>query len=446
MSKFFKNHKKDFILWGLVLLIFGLIFLIVYYENKDKKHYSNVACNSDINIVDDLINLDTNFYIDDNGNVVSSNLFNVNDVWRDNIILDNGNYASNPSFSCFMVTLGVGTYTMSGWISGNYVNISTSNSSGQIISTLLQTNTSSSSFTFNVNNSTTFVFCFSKETNNIMLNSGSSALSYEPFGVTWFKNEGQNYSVLYNIFNNSVGKLYNYDNNDLLFTESIVLSASDVSITMNNFPTINNYLNSYDSEDTSTYPTQYFYFILELTTSTNSPLVFSLNNGILDTDIILFYNDVQLASFTRDNDNYHVFVNQDTIYTYNKISYNEFYAPDYISLDFNISTSGILYNKGFNDGVDSIKYDYQYLQTQYSNLQTQYNTLDSNYQSLLEQYNALNSDEYSLSELIWSIGSVPFAVLTSGFNVNVMGISLASIITGLFTSMLLIWIIKKFFR
>ena len=50
-------------MWGLVLLIFGLIFLIVYYENKDKKYYTNVACNSDINIVDDNINLNINFYL-----------------------------------------------------------------------------------------------------------------------------------------------------------------------------------------------------------------------------------------------------------------------------------------------------------------------------------------------------------------------------------------------
>ena len=57
-------------MWGLVLLIFGLIFLIVYYENKDKKYYTNVACNSDINIVDDNINLNINYYLDSNGNIV----------------------------------------------------------------------------------------------------------------------------------------------------------------------------------------------------------------------------------------------------------------------------------------------------------------------------------------------------------------------------------------
>lgn len=429
-------------MWGLVLLIFGLIFLIVYYENKDKKHYTNVACNSDINIVDDQINLDTNYYIDENGNVVSNNLFNPSSpIYRENGFLNNShNFVSNSSYNIYRFTLPSGTYTYS---SSTYIYTSLAYNDG---STMLLGLSDVTSRTFTTDGNELLLSI----NNNVigstfMLNSGSTALSYEPYG-TWFKNEGQNYSVLYNIFNNSVGKLYNNDNNDLLFTESIVLSASDVSITMDNFPTINNYLNSYDSEDTSIYPTQYFYFTLDLSTSTNSPLVFSLNNGILDTDITLFYNDVQLASFTRDNDNYHIFVNQDTIYTYNKISYSVFYAPDYISLDFNISTSGILYNKGFNDGVDSIKYDYQYLQTQYSTLYTQYNTLDSNYQSLLEQYNALNSGEYSLAELIWSIGSVPFAVLSSGFNVNVMGISLASIITGLFTSMLLIWIIKKFFR
>lgn len=81
-----------------------------------------------------------------------------------------------------------------------------------------------------------------------------------------------------------------------------------------------------------------------------------------------------------------------------------------------------------------------------SQLQSDYNSLDANYNTLLNQYNTLlHQTDYSFSELFWSISAVPMGVLTSAFNVNVLGVNLRGIITGLFTALLIIWIIKKLF-
>ena len=65
------------------------------------------------------------------------------------------------------------------------------------------------------------------------------------------------------------------------------------------------------------------------------------------------------------------------------------------------------------------------LNNQISSLEFQYNQLDFNYQTLLDQYNLISQNDYTFSELFWSISAVPFGVLTSTFNVNVMGVNLA---------------------
>ena len=112
--------------------------------------------------------------------------------------------------------------------------------------------------------------------------------------------------------------------------------------------------------------------------------------------------------------------------------------PLYISIQ-NADVFSYYYAQGFSNG-NSQYYDL------YQETLANYNSLDRSYTILLEQYNVLlNSTEYSFSELFWSISAVPFGVLTSAFNVNVLGVNLRGIITGLFTALLLIWLIKKLF-
>ena len=93
------------------------------------------------------------------------------------------------------------------------------------------------------------------------------------------------------------------------------------------------------------------------------------------------------------------------------------------------------YEEGYNDA-------YQY----YTNLQTEYNLLEYNYTSLQQLYNDLVTNEYTFENMFWSIGSVPMAFLMQSFNVDVLGINIRAIITGLITAIIVIWIIKKILR
>lgn len=93
------------------------------------------------------------------------------------------------------------------------------------------------------------------------------------------------------------------------------------------------------------------------------------------------------------------------------------------------------YENGYNDA-------YQY----YTNLQTQYNLLEQNYRTLQQQYRELAEGEYTFENLFWSVGAVPMAFLLQGFNVNVLGLNLRAIITGLITALVIIYLIKKLIK
>lgn len=93
------------------------------------------------------------------------------------------------------------------------------------------------------------------------------------------------------------------------------------------------------------------------------------------------------------------------------------------------------YNQGYNTAIQ--KYD---------DLNIEYQRLLSNYNSLEQMYNALANGDYTFESLFWSIGSVPMAVLLQTFNVNVLGMNIRAILTGLLTALVVIWLIKRLFK
>lgn len=99
-----------------------------------------------------------------------------------------------------------------------------------------------------------------------------------------------------------------------------------------------------------------------------------------------------------------------------------------------------------NKEYNKLNEEYNTIQTDLSNLTNNYSNLQNNYTSLQAQYNDLASNEYTFENLFWSVGSVPMAFLMQSFNVNVLGINIRAIITGLITAIIVIWIIKKIIR
>lgn len=149
-----------------------------------------------------------------------------------------------------------------------------------------------------------------------------------------------------------------------------------------------------------------------------------------------FYND---DYFSLADDNQGILLSYDI-----KLDFSYTYCNVYFLSYIDLSDEWICsyQNTSFYQGLDSsliqniidssnarynaLNEDYQQLENNYSTLNGQYASLDNNYQTLLEQYNVLlNQTDYSFSELFWSISAVPFGVLTSAFNINVLGVNLA---------------------
>ena len=352
MNQFLKNHKKDFIVWGLVLLIFALVVLIVYFENQDKKHYVNVACNSDINIVDDDINLNKNVLIY-NSSVTPSYSDSTISTNADDYLLafsPDDRFRSEVS-SVGQLTIGCATYNL---------------------------NTIKNYFTNNVLN-------YYINYDNLFLNFYTNINMYD-FDFTTYE---YYYGVFVQFSNNSTDYSFVEDNSNYYYNESVRLLDN---VTSNIYYSVNLNFNY-------TYCHIYYYYYID-----------NGNGGEL---ISTGYEGFESAYVSQGVDS---LIIQNSIDSLNRE------------------------NSSLRDEISSLEDDL-------AQSQADYNSLDVNYQFLLGQYNTLlNQTDYSFSELFWSISAVPFGVLTSAFNVNVLGVNLAGIITGLFTAMLLIWLFKKFFK
>lgn len=99
-----------------------------------------------------------------------------------------------------------------------------------------------------------------------------------------------------------------------------------------------------------------------------------------------------------------------------------------------------------NKEITNLTNENETLSNSNETLNTNYNTLQQNYNNLQNLYNGLATNEYTFENLFWSVGSVPMAFLLQSFNVNVLGLNIRAIITGLITALIIIWLIKRLIK
>lgn len=162
--------------------------------------------------------------------------------------------------------------------------------------------------------------------------------------------------------------------------------------------------------------------ITRINLSLNNEIQFSFIQGTTPTTInggLNVYNFIDIIEFDRI-EIFNTYIGSNTE--------NSFYFTI-------LNADERAYNQGYNTALQ--KYD---------ELNVEYQQLLSNYNSLEEMYNSLASGEYTFESLFWSIGSVPMAVLLQTFNVNVLGMNIRAILTGLLTALVVIWLIKRLFK
>lgn len=228
-----------------------------------------------------------------------------------------------------------------------------------------------------------------------------------------------------------------YDNNDnVLATDTLTQNdiANETAIWSITTPNIRDYCNNYEGS------TKSIYITFDL--STNINLGFVCEFGYYSDDIpmeVSLYNNDNLIAIVNNSDT-NMLLNVDNL-NFNSI-YMQGFLPDYYSIGITPTSNSTDYLLGYNNGIskyNELKGNYDYLQESYDYLLNNYRTLETN-------YNQLARGTYTFENLFWSIGSVPMAVLLQTFNVNVLGMNIAAIITGLLTALVIIWLIKRLLK
>lgn len=261
-------------------------------------------------------------------------------------------------------------------------------------------------------------------------------------------------SFCYTIFN-----IQNYKNSMSYINDYVLTIPYKLLVTI---PQNNNY-------EFNNYSVALYYFYTNdysnITINNFNTFIESVTNDLnKETNTDNYYNDY--INFTIPQNNNYTYI---VFGYYFNIDYDTTTTPTYswVELTFGFEYSLINVFSGTNETNESLKQQNQQLQNDlttknneynslyedYTTMQTDlnyvtnnYSNLQQNYNHLQQQYNDLATNEYTFENLFWSVGSVPMAFLMQSFNVNVLGINIRAIITGLITAIIVIWIIKKIIR
>lgn len=463
LKNYFNKDRIFVYICCLLIIAFCVLYAILYTNDKKQvsENESTIILNEDEN------NFNKSWSINEQGNLVGNNLFNVNEA----VVGDlgsNGNVNPNSTAwwsSGFIFVEPNKTYAFSG--ADNYIYY-------------YDTNKNFIDVEFGLSNYLIPSNCFyvringleaSKPKTDVMFNIGSTPLPWEPYGV-WYSES--NYDNLETQLDITLGNINPLSVNNIS-SNTLVLNSVDVTNQLGGsifLSDLNGGLGFYNYDfdayssfnDNGVNEFNLISFFNRTYSIYGISAFVSLSHIQEDYLDISIYRDNQLILVMNDLDSE---TTQEYMQQYGnqEIQFNKIvmsgkytsgadgsnrYGTNYI-VDNNNYAFG--YQQGYKDS--SMYYDAEntrlvgenaQLNNDLTNLDSQYTTLNNNYNSLLEQYNLLNNDKYTFTELFWSISAVPFGVLTSAFNVNVLGFNLAAIITGLFTSLLLIWLIKKFFK
>lgn len=185
------------------------------------------------------------------------------------------------------------------------------------------------------------------------------------------------------------------------------------------------------------------------------------NNALVDLSA---YDNEQFGYFQLFTDVPGVAVNRTSLYfnTYYDVAYTRGYTIGYNNgvsyADSKVDIYSASYeagrsagfNTGYQDGYDAsfntINVDSaSYIAGQNSN--GGYSTgFAAGYAKGRTDQSTITDTNIQASDLLWTIGSTPWESFKNIWNVNLLGVNLANLVTGFITAIILIWIIKKFWK
>lgn len=388
------------------------------------------------------------YYLDDNGNIQSSNLWSLNSsysissdgyiVYNNELLLSSGTYTFTFDFTGSSAVADFRLYTL-------YEDQPIYDKVFTIVNGI-------NSFTFTLNSNTTKILWYSNATGsytNLMLNSGSSAIVYEPYGKVWYSSQG-NYSPLFKVLNGTTARAYNSN-------------ITDLQTLLNTTPTMTevvNWSSSYGWSSGSISNIQHaildasqgdpFFRVNRpiILLSLNTPLVVDNltfyridNNQIRYIYLYFFDGSMESVSIADSSDVSTKYVNW---YNYNNkaLSYIAFDCePGYdMVTDISQPSYSMVYADGYDAGSsDGYKEGYQMGLKDGSNGGYQLGYDRGKQDGIQIGSNQSNT----LYGMVIAVVDAPINIFKSIFNFDILGINIVGIVFGIITLLLIIYLIKK---
>lgn len=217
------------------------------------------------------------------------------------------------------------------------------------------------------------------------------------------------------------GVSFEFNGNSVLYSVFFTTSTFKGSITTYN---INECPISIDisSKVSNAYIEVGYSSIRNINTTSNEPFV--LNN------IYTSYH------YTQGN-------NTSLLFNSGNFNYNTFvYSADSFDLyDLNNISISSYYSNAFQNGYNKATADLKNTIDNYNNIITEKDALID---SLNKQLSDSLQGNYTFSQLFFGVAQVPVQIIGGMLNFDLLGINLFAVFSGIFTALLLIWLIKKF--
>lgn len=479
-----------------VLLIVCLVGAIICFVHQDKLNMRpNVSTNkSDINLVDDELDLNTSFTLDENGNYVSQNLLQQNlsnlDIHSNSSQINNvSNYSitytinEDNSNSTGVYFLFSRNFTINNIYSFSFDLTATSNITlvvygmeNNVITDDELTTYKHFSSTFDLNNQAYIIYTKGSigtqvKLSNLMLNEGATPLPFEPYGLWYSQGNYNNYGNVK--YNDGYNAGYSQATDDIY----------------SNNPFYNASLKYYAALDSSS---PWFTMTLDnsILQNSNTLDVNQVVKSILnENDQYAFYNDHGIGYFKVDFaksfsasemvylvnaanpyqfDHYFTYYFDDgSEYVFHNPIESE-YSNYYWQYDVSLANTnkngqrvvGISFRKGARDIVNSVSqsqynigyndgYSSGYSSGYDSGTGAGYNTgyAEGNKQGYSTGYNdgyeiGFGQTNY-LRTTVFAIADTPIRVFKQIFDFNILGINIAGIVLSIMSLFVIIWLVKK---
>ncbi len=164
--------------------------------------------------------------------------------------------------------------------------------------------------------------------------------------------------------------------------------------------------------------------------------IYNLPSGVGTSDLWPSDNIITSFIFNTNTSSQFLIFNQD--YEWNGLEI----GVKSLDSGYNIKLSiGNLYSQGFDNGyIAGQNSQSEYIDSLLTNIQN----LKNQNNDLLVQIKDLSENNISFINLFMGISNIPGNIMSSMLNFEILGINLLGLVTGLLSSLLLIWLIRKF--